>query len=44
MGKESVMKGNAETVNSVGTSKVSAFGKSLIPGKISKLSKFSKPT
>ena len=36
------MNGKTETINDMSSKKVSALGKSLIPGRISKVSKFNK--
>jgi hypothetical protein len=43
MAKENVLTGQTKTVNDVGNTKVSMFGKALEPGRVSKISKFSKP-
>ncbi len=37
------MKGNNQTVTNVGKTKVSVFGQAMTPGRISKISKFSRP-
>jgi len=44
LGKENVVTGKTNTVTEVGPTKVSVFGQAMTPGRVSKISKFSRPT
>ena len=42
MGKENAMNGKTDTMAEVGRANVSMFGKAMVPGRISKISKYSR--
>lgn len=42
LGKENIMNGKTDTIGEVNT-KVSMFGQAMTPGRVSKISKFSRP-